>query len=135
MLNVVLDTNIVLVSVSRYSPHHWVFQSLLEGKYILSVTTDILSEYVEVLAEEMGTAVATKVMETLDHLPNVELVTKHFRWQLISIDADDNKFVDCAIANNVHFLVTEDKHFNVLKNIQFPKVHVITLAQFKKLLE
>lgn len=44
---------------------------------------------------------------------------------MIEADYDDNKFVDCAIAANVQFVVTEDKHFNELKRIEFPKVNVI----------
>ena len=46
---VVLDTNVLLVSISERSRLHWVFSSLLEGKYVLCVTTDILSEYAEII--------------------------------------------------------------------------------------
>ena len=35
-----------------------------------------------------------------------------------------------AIIASADFLVSEDKHFNVLKDIPFPKVNVITLEQF-----
>ena len=133
MLNIVLDTNIMLVSVSSHSPFHWVFQSLLNGNFTLSITTDIFSEYEEVIAEEMGISVANNVMDTLDNLPNVNYESKYFQWQLISSDYDDNKFVDCAITSNADYIVTEDKHFNILKKIQFPKVNVINLEQFKKL--
>ena len=35
---------------------------------------------------------------------------------------------------NVHYLVTNDKHFNVLKSIPFPAINVITLETFKDLL-
>ncbi|MCB9352648.1 MAG: PIN domain-containing protein [Lewinellaceae bacterium] len=30
-------------------------------------------------------------------------------------DADDNKFLDCAIAAGAEYLVTHDKDFNILK--------------------
>lgn len=58
----------------------------------------------------------------------------HFSFCLITVDADDNKFVDCAIVANAHFIVTEDKHFNVLKNIEFPHVDVIGIDDFKDIL-
>lgn len=58
----------------------------------------------------------------------------HFSFGLITVDADDNKFVDCAIVANAHFIVTEDKHFNVLKNIEFPHVDVIGIDDFKDIL-
>ncbi|MBC8180569.1 PIN domain-containing protein [candidate division KSB1 bacterium] len=45
-------------------------------------------------------------------------------------DEDDNKFVDCAISSNADFIVTNDRHFNILKNIEFPKVNVINVDDF-----
>lgn len=34
-MKVVIDTNILLVSISRRSPFHWIFQRLLDGGYPL----------------------------------------------------------------------------------------------------
>lgn len=34
---------------------------------------------------------------------------------VITADADDNKFCDCAIAADADFVVTEDHHFGPLK--------------------
>lgn len=63
-------------------------------------------------------------------LYNVEEIIPVFNWKLISQDPDNNKFVDCAIAANADYIVTNDKHFNVLKDIAFPKVNIITLQEF-----
>ena len=41
-----------------------------------------------------------------------------------------DKFVDCAITANVKFVVTNDKHFKVLKKIDFPYVEVISATEF-----
>ena len=46
-MKVVIDTNILLVSISRRSPFHWIFQQLIDGKYIICITTEILSESAE----------------------------------------------------------------------------------------
>ena len=35
------------------------------------------------------------------------------------------------IACNAHYLATNDKHFNILKRIAFPKVNVISVDEFK----
>lgn len=53
-----------------------------------------------------------------------------FRFQLIESDPDDNKFVDCAIAANADYIVTEDTHFNPLKMISFPHVEIKRLHDF-----
>lgn len=49
-------------------------------------------------------------------------------------DPDDNKFVDCAIASNADFIVTEDRHFQLLKDVPFPRVNVIGIEEFKEVL-
>ena len=46
----------------------------------------------------------------------------------------NNKFVDCAITANAEYIVTEDHHFNELKNISFPSVAIINLKDFAKTL-
>ncbi len=61
-------------------------------------------------------------------------MTTYFRFNLIETDKDDNKFVDCAIAANASFIVSEDSHFRILKDIPFPQVNVIRLSQFMHLL-
>ena len=53
---------------------------------------------------------------------------------MIRLDPDDDKFVDYAIASNADFIVTHDKHFNVLKDIDFPKVQTVNLTQFQQML-
>jgi predicted nucleic acid-binding protein len=58
----------------------------------------------------------------------------HYQMFLITADSDDNKFSDCAFAGNVHYLVTNDKHFNVLSTIAFPSINVLTLERFAELL-
>ncbi|WP_417570360.1 PIN domain-containing protein [Phocaeicola coprocola] len=52
----------------------------------------------------------------------------------MTADQDDNKFVDCAITANAEYIVTEDHHFNELKNISFPSVAIINLKDFAKTL-
>ncbi|MBP5502383.1 MAG: PIN domain-containing protein, partial [Bacteroidales bacterium] len=58
------------------------------------------------------------------------LVDPHFRMQLITADPDDNKFVDCAFAAGADYLVSEDRHFDVLRTIPFPKLNLVTLDEF-----
>jgi predicted nucleic acid-binding protein len=43
--------------------------------------------------------------------------------------------VDCAIAGRADYIVTIDKHFNTLKQIDFPKVNVISIDEFIKILK
>lgn len=43
---------------------------------------------------------------------------------LIQSDSDDNKFVDCCITANAQYIVSNDRHFDILKHIEFPHVNV-----------
>lgn len=133
-MKLVIDTNILLVSISRRASTNWLFQALLAGEFTLCVTTDILNEYAEIIGQKMGHQTAENVMTVLSYLPNVEHVNKYFNWQLIKDDYDDNKFVDCAVACNANFLATNDKHFKVLKNVEFPKVNVINLEELSQIM-
>jgi predicted nucleic acid-binding protein len=94
-----------------------------------------MAEYEEIISREMGTAASNDLMQVLVNAPNVELVTTWFRWSLIIADPDDNKFVDCAVAADAKYLVSEDRHFKVLKKIPFPKVNVIKVEEFRKVFD
>ena len=132
MKKIVLDTNVLLVSISSKSKLHWIFKSLLEGKFTLCVTTDILAEYAEIIELHMGILASENALGVLENLPNVEFITNYYKFNLLK-DEDDNKFVDCCISANADFIVTHDSDFNLLKNIDFPKVVVIDTMTFKKI--
>lgn len=132
---IVLDTNVLLVSVSSRSRFHWIFQYLLADRYILCITHEILAEYEEILAEKWSPEVAKQVSRTLLLLPNVEQVEVYYRWRLLTADPDDDKFVDAAIAANALGVVTEDRDFDRLRDIDFPRVRVIRIDELQALLE
>lgn len=134
MTKVVLDTNVLLVSISSKSKLHWIFTSLLEGKYTLCVTTDILAEYAEIIELHMGILASESALGVLENLPNVEYITNYFKFNLLK-DEDDNKFVDCCISANANFIVTHDSDFNILKKIVFPKVSIKNTSAFFKYIE
>lgn len=130
MKKVVLDTNVLLVSISEHSKLHWVFKTLLEGEYTLCVTTDILAEYAEIIDQHMGVTASESVLGVLENLTNIELITTYYKFHLLK-DEDDNKFVDCAIAANAHFIVSHDKDFKLLKPNEFPFIQVIDTNIFE----
>jgi predicted nucleic acid-binding protein len=61
-------------------------------------------------------------------------VVPYFKWNLIVADPDDNKFVDCALNAGAYYIVTNDKHFNILKQMNFPYVKTVGIDEFKKIL-
>jgi len=134
MLKVVLDTNILLSSISRKSSYSYILTALFENKYELYVSTEILLEYEEKINTIFDTQVAETFISALLMRSNVKKIEPYFDLHLIRNDIDDNKFVNCAFAGNVHFLVSNDKHFNILKTTSFPKIPLLSIAEFFKLL-
>jgi len=49
---------------------------------------------------------------------------------LITTDPDDNKYCDCAISGQAAYIVTEDKHFDVVKMVPFPLLTVVGIDYF-----
>lgn len=132
-MTIVLDTNCLVQIVPRLAEHRWMYDAILSGEIQLAVTTDILDEYTEVLDEFFGSDVlGSLVTKTILELPGTRQITVYVRWKLITDDPDDDKFVDCAIAANADFIVTDDRHFKVLKKIAFPKVVAMKLSDFQK---
>jgi putative PIN family toxin of toxin-antitoxin system len=130
-MRILLDTNILLISISDRSAYHWIFQALINNKFELCVSNEILNEYEEIIEQHMGVLVSESVLGLLDNLSNVKFYTSYFKFNLITKDPDDNKFVDCAIASNADFIVTNDRDFKALEGISFPKVNVLSLVQFE----
>jgi len=48
-MRVVLDTNSLLVSISKKSKYRPIFDGILQGKFTLLITNEILSEYTEII--------------------------------------------------------------------------------------
>lgn len=48
-MKIVLDTNIVLISIPTVSPYRLIYDSLLERKYELIISQEILLEYEEIV--------------------------------------------------------------------------------------
>ena len=78
--------------------------------------------------------ISESVMQTIMNAANVEQIIPYFKWELISADPEDNKFVDCALNAGADYIVTNDRHFNVLKSLGFPPIKVVNIEAFKRIL-
>lgn len=107
------------------------YDALLRGELSLALTTEIIAEYEEILNMFFeSSTLGSNVCRVLLELPLTQRINVYYNWQLITADPDDNKYVDCAIASNADFIVTNDGHFKVLAEIDFPKVNFISLNDF-----
>lgn len=129
-----LDTSVLLISLPVKSSFRPIFDALRNGDFDLVVSNDILQEYHEKIAEKTSPEVADNVLKLILSLENCLLQSTFFEWGLMHNDEDDNKYADCAIVANADHLDSEDRHFNILKNIDFPRLSVIRVDEFLQML-
>jgi putative PIN family toxin of toxin-antitoxin system len=133
-MRVVLDSNVLVSSLGRKSHLKPIWDAFTRGSYQLIVSEDILKEYEEILQEHAAPGAAELVMEIFIESPDVIIQKVYYNWNAISIDPDDNKFFDIAAAADIDYLVTNDRHFDIVKTITFPKVNIITAEDFLNVL-
>ena len=104
----------------------------MNGKDTLCISNEILEEYIEILQKLIGIETAELVVKTLINSPFTIQIDPYYHFGFIELDPDDNKFVDCAIAAHAKCIITNDHHYDILKEIDFPKVYVVNLVDYIK---
>jgi putative PIN family toxin of toxin-antitoxin system len=130
---IVLDTNCLIQILPKQAEHRWLYDAILGGTMTLALTTEIILEYEETInkfyeSETLGGNVTNVLLE----LSKTIRKDVYFRWKAITKDPDDDKYVDCGIAANAAFIITNDVHFKALSKMDFPKIEFLNLMQFKE---
>lgn len=133
MRRVVIDTNCLLAILPTHSPYHKVWTDFLEGRLEFCVSTEVLFEYEEILSEKTSSYFADLILKVLINRTNLIRVTPTWHFNLIIADPDDNKFVDCAVCGQAEFLISNDRHYEILKSINFPQLNLVKLQDFIKI--
>lgn len=133
-MRVVIDTNCLLASIPPKGDYYWLYEAFEREDFDWVISNEVLTEYEEKIAERYSERTAHLVLTILLFAPNTVLTEPYFRWQIIESDSDDNKFFDLAVVAEADYLVTNDRDFDVVKTLKFPKVNVRSLDEFKVLL-
>ena len=104
----------------------------MDGRNQLCVSNEILEEYEEILERKSSHNFARLALDVIINNPYTIFVTPFYRFKVIAADPDDDKFVDCAVAGNGKYIVTDDHHYDVLKNLEFPRMEIIKLCDIIK---
>lgn len=134
-MRVVLDCNVLLVSIPPKSPYHLIYRHIVNERIALIVSNEILLEYLEVITLKSKPQIAIDTVDMIIGNPATVKAEPYYRFYLIANDADDNKYADAAISSGADYVVTNDSHFNILKHINFPKVNVVSAEEFLKILK
>lgn len=133
MKRTVLDTNII-VSSALGGALVLILEKWDEGKFTVIVTSDILREYFEVFNRSKFKL----KQETIDRITRYlyqfsEFVVPEERIEFVKSDRADDKFLEAAVAGQVDFIVSGDKHLLDLK--EFRSIPIISGREFIVLLE
>lgn len=133
-MKVVIDSNIFVMCANPLSRYYIIFQRLAEGAYTLCITTEVNFEYLEIFERKFNKSKSALLSRFLHESIFTEKTEVFFKWDLIYSDPDDNKYSDCYVAANADYLVTNDKHFDILKQTDFPKIKVVNIDDFIKII-
>jgi len=118
-MTVCIDTNVVPGMFTTTHAYRPTFEAWFRGKLQWAVSTEILLEYEEIMQRKASLQKAEAMMQIITLVAlrhgNIVFSSPSFRFHLIAADPDDDKFADCAIAAEADYLITEDRHFDVLK--------------------
>lgn len=134
MERVVLDTNIMLQIIPSKSNFHYIWEKILEGDIVVCISTEILYEYEEILSQRIPHDIVLQILYNIENHPKTIKVSNYVRWNVVEADADDNKYVDCAVAAGAKILVSDDKHLRILKKKVPPLVDLKTLQEYHEYL-
>ncbi len=133
-MKVVIDTNVMLVSINPGSRFNAVFRQAISGHFHLCISNAILLEYEEIFKSRINLKMAEFAIAALISSPFVLRYDPRLSWKLIKADPDDDKFSDCAITASADYLVTNDRHFDILKQTPFPKLQIISADSFLEII-
>jgi putative PIN family toxin of toxin-antitoxin system len=117
-MRVCIDTNVLVQLFGRDQTTRPIRDALLTGRIELAVSNEILFEYQEMVTRLSGAARWQQVEQFFRVLfylhANILFVSPQFRFGVVAADPDDNKFIDCAIAAQADYVITSDRHFDML---------------------
>jgi putative PIN family toxin of toxin-antitoxin system len=121
-----------MVSLAPQYKYHWVYQCLVQDKFELALSNEILTEYNEQIVLRYGLERTEASLDYLLLLPNITLINPSFHWQLVENDKDDNKFVDCYFASQADHIISNDRHLRGLLANEFPPISVLSYDDFEQ---
>lgn len=128
MKRVILDTNI-FVSMALGGQVGKINDKWRAGDFLLVVSDDIISEYLDVLQRPMLHLKSRTIAALTGRIyRKAKFVKPKERVSGVQPDPKDDKFLEAAIAEQVDFIVSGDKHLLDLKN--FRSIPIITAREF-----
>lgn len=128
-MRIILDTNVFVSGVFFTGPPYRILEAWRNGKLQLVVSQEILEEYQrvgETLAEQFPGVNLRPILDLIT--TNAEIFPNQVLQESVCEDADDDKFIACALASRCKLIVSGDIH--LLKVSGFGGIKVVRPRQF-----
>lgn len=129
-MKICLDTNVLISGIFWKGIPGQILEAWIDGRFDLLISIPILDEYERILQrvdDRLHSFVKERWIQLIVERSTMISISHSLQW---SRDIKDDKFLDCAVAGMVDYLVTGDKDLLVLKE-QVP-VEIVTPAIFLK---
>jgi putative PIN family toxin of toxin-antitoxin system len=110
-VRVILDTNVFISGVFFSEPPYRILEAWREGKLQLVVSQEILEEYrrvAETLAEQFPGVNLQPIIDLVT--TNAEIYPNQVLPESVCEDAEDDKFIACALAGRCKVIISGDRH-------------------------
>jgi uncharacterized protein len=135
VIRAVLDTNVVISAILFSGPPAQLVSAWQSSRLRPVVSSSILDEYIRVLAYPKFELTPAEIRALIEEelLPYIESVKVTTTTVPDIRDPDDVKFITCAAAAGVRWLVSGDDDLLSLHHIQ--SVEIVSVAAFLRLLK
>lgn len=129
-MNIVIDTNVVISGTFFGGAPRQVLEAVVDHEVNAYASAEIIGEYQEIVEEmiqrKQGRLSASVLAPFIQSLHMIETSSR----VEASRDADDDKFIECAIDSRSLYIVSGDKDLLVLE--RYENIEIITAAEFCK---
>jgi uncharacterized protein len=128
-MRIVLDTNVLISGIFFRGPSHLILQAWKQKKIQFVITPEIYAEYARVAEVISSKYPGIDISEILNLIAIYSEIVQSFALpEPVCEDPDDDKFIACAISNEVRYIVSGDKH--LLKISGYHGIRVIKSQEF-----
>ncbi len=131
---VVLDSNVVISAFLFGGSPRRVIESLLDGRSLGFVTSEILDEIRDVLRRPKFGLVPGQALAVAEEFRALcEVVIPGDIVHVVRDDPDDNRILECALAAEAQFIVSGDAH--LLDLVRWKGISILSPADYMKRLD
>ncbi len=110
-MRIILNTNVFISGIFFSGPPYTILEAWRDGSIQLVISPEIFQEYQRVAEELSAKYEGIEISDILDLLlVKAEVIEAGTLTERVSADADDDKFLACAISSSSQLVVSGDKH-------------------------